>query len=223
MKQIKVKLYYQTRYDFYRSNYWFTDHDDIFLPNGFTKLPIEIYSHFLEIINSRVNTNHCKILDLCCGNGLLLKFLSEHSDFIITPFGVDFQEKSINQAQTIIHKEFRENFKCENATNYNFNNNSFDIILIDPYHFQSADLDKIIQNARANSFEFILFYCYADVLSNLNYNSILDFPTINKLNLEMVNFSEVSFAIYDANGYGTSINRPYKSAKSRQIKKGCRF
>lgn len=187
--------FYKNQFDFYKSKYWKTNHNDFVIPNGFTNYPLETYNYFSNILNNKVQVANCKLLDICCGNGLLLKHLMDTCNFEIIPFGIDFQTKSINQAKSKIHKEHKDNFITQNAKFFDFTKKIYDIILFDPYHFTDTDLKVMTDTITKNVGQFVLFYCYADVLKNLTYKCVSDFPALNSLNLDTYNYDEISFGL----------------------------
>jgi 2-polyprenyl-3-methyl-5-hydroxy-6-metoxy-1,4-benzoquinol methylase len=189
-------LFYKSQYDFYKVAYWNISHNSTSIPNGFIEYPEKIYNYFHQLLDDIVKINHCNILDMCCGNGLLLKHLMSKCNFDITPYGIDFQENSIIQAQNEIHKEYKENFINKNAIDFEFTLCKFDIILVDPYHFHQDDLQKLIDNILANFNLHILFYSYADVLNIFDYNSVSDFAILKSMELHVYNYPEISIAVY---------------------------
>ena len=98
-----------------------------------------------------------------------------------------FQENSIKQAIDEIHPNFKDNFFIKNATSFDFNEGIFDIVLLDPYHFTDGDLQNLTKNILQSANVLALFYCYQDVLTNKNYTTVADFPTINALTLKTYN------------------------------------
>jgi SAM-dependent methyltransferase len=55
------------------------------------------------------------LLDLGCGDGMLLRHLIAHSSFQHVPYGMDFLEESIEQARACILPEFADNFLVGNV------------------------------------------------------------------------------------------------------------
>lgn len=192
----ETELFYKNHYDFYKSKYWSTIHSDINIPNGFKEYPLREYNYFSDLLNQNVVTKDCRIIDMCCGNGLLLKHLQKNCNFYVTPFGIDFQENSIEQAKKIIHPSHKDNFITQNATDFDFTKNQFDIIIIDPYHFTSIDLKILTKKIIENVELLTVFYSYSDVLLNLNYKTISDFPSLNLLGLDTYNYEELSIGLY---------------------------
>jgi SAM-dependent methyltransferase len=165
-------------------------------PNGFTVYPIKEYNYFVNLIDNLNNQNQCSVIDICCGNGLLLKHLIEHCYSQIIPFGIDFLEHSIKQAKVVLHQNFSDNFFVSNAVNFDFSNFFFDLVLIDPYHFKDEDLNTLVSILIKQTFNSILFYSYADVLIQNKSRSVADFSVLTRINnLQIFNYEEISIAV----------------------------
>ena len=193
-----MNYFYKNRYDFYSQNYWKDEHNDLFKPNGFTVYPNKEYNYFVNLIDNLNTLNQCSVIDVCCGNGLLLKHLIEHCSSQIIPYGIDFLENSIQQAKTVIHPNFRNNFFVSNAINFKFSNYFFDFVLLDPYHFTDKDLNKLFQILIKQTSNSIVLYTYADVLMQNKLQSVTDFSALNGINnLQVYNYEEISIAVLD--------------------------
>ncbi|MEZ5082183.1 MAG: class I SAM-dependent methyltransferase [Bacteroidales bacterium] len=81
------------------------------------------YDAFLSLIDKSGN-----IIDLGCGNGMLLKYLIDNSSFKLIPHGVDFLIKSVNEAKLSFPK-FSDNFSAENVFNFRSANKKFNYVL----------------------------------------------------------------------------------------------
>lgn len=103
--------------------YWKNnDGTDIFMPNGFRSYPEEIYNLFLRLID-----HDGKVIDLGCGNGLMLRHLVRRSKYSLVPYGIDFIEKSIKQAKETILPEYAENFIVGNIVDIELGVATFDL------------------------------------------------------------------------------------------------
>ncbi|MGD2248012.1 MAG: class I SAM-dependent methyltransferase [Candidatus Methanofastidiosia archaeon] len=160
--------------------------------------PKEIYDVFLRVI-----TKDGKILDLGCGNGLLLKHIMENSGCHMVPYGVDFIKESIHQAKTIIHPENAENFHSVNIVEFTFPDAPYDYILFDPFDIHESDLRNIINKAikALSDTGFLIFYTYTDVLDFFEYEWVGEFFLweIKKV-LKRIDHDEVSIGVYSKNG-----------------------
>jgi len=120
--------------------YWKeNDGSDVFRPNGFSEYPQEIYDVFLGLID-----HDGRVIDLGCGNGLMLRHLTTGSKHKLMPYGVDFMEESIKQAKDAILHMHAENFKVESIVDIALDVSSFDFIFFHPYHVHSDDMQGMI-------------------------------------------------------------------------------
>ena len=90
---------------------WFKIHENAFSAklNGHLSPPYVEYHALLKFINQSG-----KILDLGCGNGMLLKFICEFSEFDLIPFGIDKKTEVIDEAKRNLSK-FTHNFSSEDV------------------------------------------------------------------------------------------------------------
>ena len=149
--RIHAKFYYRKKHSWYERTYWkWYDDNDYYRPNGILS---EGKEHLF--IKERIVLEHIdsdgKILDLWCGNGLLLKLIQKKSPFPLTPYGIDFLEKSILQAKTLF-QEYRENFQVKNIAEFQ-SENTFNYILLAPGY------------VRLNDFETTIKYCISRLTS----------------------------------------------------------
>lgn len=188
--------FYSKTYNFYLNTYWDKPNSDFLKANGFTTYPFKEYDYFVDIINKN-DLPKCDIIDICCGNGMLLRHLMENCHSQITPFGIDFLNPSIEQAKKEVLPDFRRNFFVSNAVDFDFSNHIFDIVLLDPYHFIDIDLVRILPIIMKQTRNSIIFYTYADVLRQTKLDSVANFPTLKSItNLEMFNYNEISIAVF---------------------------
>ena len=185
--------------------YWRNnDGSEVFRPNGFSEYPQEVYDVFLSLID-----HDGKVIDLGCGNGLMLLHLTTGSKHKLIPYGVDFIEESIKQAKEVILPQYAENFKVENIVDADLGANSFDFIFFDPYHVHSDDtqgmIDKLVKACKSGGR--IVFYTYKDVLKVLK---LLNFFRLKRVKwvgdllpreiakkLKRIDHKEVSVGVYE--------------------------
>ena len=74
---------------------WFTARAPLFSQNGYRALPRSIYQAFLQVVDRPGS-----ILELGCGNGLLLRFLHDHSPHALDCCGIDINPEAIRTAHT---------------------------------------------------------------------------------------------------------------------------
>jgi len=188
--------FYEKRKNNLRTLYWPNDAStNIYWTNGFKAFPEEIYMSFCPLIQK-----DGKIIDLGCGNGLLLHYLIKKNPYSLVPFGIDFIDLSIEQAKKIIFPSYAHNFFAKNLLEYDFAQGPFDFILFDPYHLHSNDLSSFIQkllhHCAANGK--IIFYAYPDELKAFGYHTVKEFKELNRLSLKDALTSEkISISYYE--------------------------
>lgn len=172
--------YYKSQLEFYELTYLVST--TTYGRCGFDIFPKEEYECILTCLKQVVTTgNILRICDIGCGNALLLNYLCRNfHDKTIIPFGVDFLEKSIIEAQRNIFPEFADNFVCDCATNYLLPGH-IDVVCIDPSLLLDVDLNIFLKNAIKQKKRYYIFYTYSDVLLNLKITSVLDFIINNSI------------------------------------------
>lgn len=186
--------YYLKNRNYYLKTYWENnDGTNLYRPNGFDSLPENIYKAFAAEIDK-----NGKVLDLGCGNGLMLQYLMFSSGYKLIPYGVDFMESSIKQAKEILHPQYATHFVAGNVTNYSFDDKPFDFIFATIHHIHPDDrakhLKKIREGCQKNGK--VIFYEYADVLRAENYAWVGEFPEVKNWGLLRKNYSGVSLGIW---------------------------
>ena len=177
--------------------YWEQNKGNPYLPNGFLVYPHEIYDFFLGFIN-----HPGRVIDLGCGNGLLLRHLVENSEHELIPYGVDFIEESIEQARRDILPEFADNFVVANVRDYvrEMPDEYFDFIFFDPYNVHPKDLPETVNHLirACRTGGRIIFYTYHDVLESLNFEWVGDFLTEDvRRKLKRFDHPEVSVGVLE--------------------------
>ncbi len=187
--------FYEESKKFFLDTYWKNDNKkDFYSLNGFDGSPESVYSVFCAEINKKGI-----VLDLGCGNGLMLKYLMNSSVYRLIPYGVDFLEKSIEQAKTIIHPENRDHFLIQNIVDYNFDAGPFDFIFCAPHHIYSEDRMKFFAKLMANCRKGgkIIFYVYSNKLKNEKPNVFAGAPELKKFLLIVKTFPGLSIAVWE--------------------------
>lgn len=189
--------HYKANQNFYLKKYWENnDGTNLYRPNGFENLPEDIYRAFAAEIDK-----DGKVLDLGCGNGLMLKYLILTSGHKLIPFGVDFMKLSIKQAKEILHPQYKANFTIDNVINYSFHKGPFDFIFVPLHHIHSDDrkeyLDKIAKNCTENGK--VIFYEYSDSLRGEGQEWIGGCSELKNWKLERKDYPGVSIGAWKKN------------------------
>jgi SAM-dependent methyltransferase len=153
-----------------------------------------VYALFAEQI-----TRSGRILDLGCGNGLLLKYVVSRSPHTLIPYGVDLMRQSIAQARQIVLPEFARNFSVGNVAEYVFADAPYEYIFIGPDDVYPQDLELIVgavTRACAVGGR-VIFYCYRDVLNSQDLSWVGEIAPLSRLGLRRVDRPEVSLGVFE--------------------------
>ncbi len=186
--------FYLDHKKFYLKTYWENnDGINLYRPNGFNNLPENIYRAFSEQIDK-----DGKVLDLGCGNGLMLKYLMFTSGYKLIPYGVDFMESSIKQAKEILHPQYAKNFVVDNISDYSFKAGPFNFIFAIIHHIYPGDRKEYLEKTKKNCKKEgkIIFYEYGDVLKAENYSWVGEFPELKDWKLIRKDYPGVSLGIW---------------------------
>ncbi len=228
MSTERARLWYASRKEAIRKMYWGSGKEsgNLYLPSGFKEYPREIYNLFLSLIH-----RSGKVLDLGCGNGLLLRHLVENSRYELEPFGVDFIEESIRQARELVLPAYSSNLTVSNIVEYELNPGSFDFIFVDPTDIHRDDidwfLDRVVRACKPGGR--IIFYTYRDVMRVLFLLSLVSLvlpflrerlpwrieglatwvgkllPRNVRSGLKRIDHKHVSIGIYDCRGEESNV------------------
>lgn len=186
--------YYLKNQKFYLKTYWKNnDGSDLYRPNGFKSYPENVYAAFCQQIDK-----NGKVLDLGCGNSLMLKHLMEHSGYQLIPYGIDFLELSIKQAKEIVLPQYAANFKAGNMLNYSFEKGPFDFIFLSPGHLYPQDRTLFFEKLKrfCQTEGKIIFYEYPDSAKALGCTWVGDFPELKGWGLNRKDYPDVSIGIW---------------------------
>lgn len=138
MNKSEATLYYtelrQAYEDAYRS------HDLNLSGWNSSKGQSEAYSLFLQAID-RPGT----ILDLGCGDGMLLRYLIDNSELHLVPFGVDFLPRSIQQAKICVLPQWQKHFFVSNVNSVEFYDLAFDFVITSTDYVASHERSEYVQ------------------------------------------------------------------------------
>jgi hypothetical protein len=110
-------------------NAWFDRFALFFAENGYNSRPVGMYRSFLRVVD-----RPGKILELGSGNGLLLRFLREHSRHHLELHGVEIQQGLVARARTEILPDRAEMMNHCDLLTFDFSGSPFDVILANPIH-----------------------------------------------------------------------------------------
>jgi trans-aconitate methyltransferase len=109
---------------------WLENHKEYFSvgKNGYSGPPYRYYACLLPMIDRAG-----KLMDLGCGNGMLLKCALELSGHFIIPYGIDSEKECIKEAKTVL-PSYSENLHVGDIRDYDFYEGPFDMLLTNPFH-----------------------------------------------------------------------------------------
>jgi len=159
--------YYLRNKEWFEKTFWSENHDCLLLPNGIFSDEQKDLEVQLKILLELIKRDG-KIIDLGCGNGLLLKLLILNSKQKIIPYGIDFLEKSIKQAKEIVFPEFKDNFHVGNVVDYKLED-KFDYIITDPVYVSDEDVEYYYEKCfgALEKDGILIFYMPPDSLRNI--------------------------------------------------------
>ena len=106
--------------------------------NGYNNIPKNSYTATLPLID-----RGGKIIDLGCGNGMLLNFILQFSGYHLIPYGIDLNKEAIQQAKTDVLPEYADNFIAGDIKDYMYKDGPFDIIISSLSHSIGDPKDHI--------------------------------------------------------------------------------
>ncbi len=174
---------------------WLKEHEKYFSRemNGYYKPPLEKYLSILSLID-----RDGKIIDLGCGNGMLLKFLMDISGHKLAPWGVDFNGKAIKQAREEILPEYAGNFILSDIELYDFSHGPFDIIVADPLlarHDTKKYAGSCIKNLTRNGR--LIFMSYSRINPIFDVFKSEQLPDLVKMGMRFSRGYELVFGVLD--------------------------
>jgi SAM-dependent methyltransferase len=188
------RTFYESAYAWYADAYWNSnDGTDLCRPNGFPRLPRPVYDLFASQV-----VQGGKVLDLGCGNGLMLKYLVDVSPNRVVPYGVDWLERSIAQARHVVLPEFEGHFFVANLVDYDFADAPYRCIFVAPDDVHPDDREQFFRTAvdALSDDGRIVFYCYRDVLDNQAVSWPGDLHGLTTLPLEQIDSDPVVLGVF---------------------------
>lgn len=106
--------------------------------NGYSFAPWTIYDQFLPVVD-----RPGPILELGCGNGLLLRFLCDHSGHALRPFGVDNKQDRIDEARTSIFPECPNSFVHGDLRDGIHHRGPFAVLMANPLYADQGYYEQV--------------------------------------------------------------------------------
>lgn len=174
---------------------WLYHHEKFFSTdlNGYSRPPIGPYLSTLPLID-----RDGKIMDLGCGNGMLLKFLQRFSGHQLVPFGIDHKELPIVQARTEVLPEHVANFQVADVNDYRFEEGPFDLIISNPVYagsrmrqFTEHCLAHLSPGGR------LIYRLHDDVVRANNLSRPQEHPAFQDLGMRVSQGAGLLFCVFD--------------------------
>ena len=173
---------------------WFKDNKDKFSLelNGYSEPPVGPYISTLPLVNK-----NGKIIDLGCGNGMLLKFLIEFSNQQLIPYGIDLNQLSLNKAKEFFPNQ-KDNFKIFDVNKYNFEEGPFDIIITNPFYTKPnirQFTEKCLQNLNPGGR--IIYRIHDDVILKNNITDLRELTDFKDQPIEILKGNGLTIIVID--------------------------
>ncbi len=117
---------------------WFQRYGGLHGTNGYSFPPWAIYDQFLPVVD-----RPGRILELGCGNGLLLRYLCDLSGRALQPFGVDNKEPRIQEARTIVFPECPSSFVQGDLREGVHHRGSFAVLMVNPLYADHGYYEQV--------------------------------------------------------------------------------
>jgi SAM-dependent methyltransferase len=139
-----IKNWYNAKVESYKQKYYSVEPAErtarILQHNGWVNVPYHpAVPLFLKLIDTPGN-----ILDLGCGNGLLLKILRAETSHSLIPYGIDFVDDSIQEAKREVLPAFHNNFVTGNIETTDFFQQTFAYILVCPAYLHPEKAEAFL-------------------------------------------------------------------------------
>ncbi len=109
-----------------------------------------------ELITNVPKSRMITIVDIGCGNGDMLRFLSNYgkeNNYSFRLIGIDANPFTINHAEKLSELYSNITYKCENIFEYDFSQFECDILLctLTLHHFKNTEIENLLTTFDANS------------------------------------------------------------------------
>jgi len=159
--------------------------------NGYKDIPVNSYLSTLPLIN-----RDGKIIDLGCGNGMLLRFLMEFSGHSLIPHGIDIKKEAIDVLISRIIPEYNGNFSVCDVNEYDFPGGPYDLIIGNPAYTGTKGLEftnRCIDNLNPGGK--LILRMHNDIIRRYDEGKIK--PHYRDLNLDISEGANIRFCTYD--------------------------
>ena len=116
---------------------WFDRRSALFSQNGYRVPPRDIYQAILDVVD-----RPGPILELGCGNGLLLRYLHDHSKHQLDCCGIDINDAAIKTAQTQVFPERPQSFSVGDVRTYDLRPGQYSLIVANPLYADPGYYDQ---------------------------------------------------------------------------------
>lgn len=117
---------------------WLQTYGGLYETNGYSEPPWAIYEQFLRVVD-----RPGPILELGCGNGLLLRFLCDLSGHTLRPFGVDIKEARIREAREAVFPGREACFVQADLRGGVYHPGPFTTLLVNPLYADQGYYEQI--------------------------------------------------------------------------------
>lgn len=117
---------------------WLKKYGELYRTNGYSSPRWDIYEQFLGVID-----RPGPILELGCGNGLLLRFLCDLSGYSLQAFGVDIKRPSIHEAKTVVFPEREACFLQGDLRHGVYHRGPFATLMVNPLYADQGYYEQV--------------------------------------------------------------------------------
>ena len=109
-----------------------------------------------KLLEAKSKTTEIKIVDIGCGNGDMLRYLSDYAknnNWNFKLIGVDANNFTINHAKNLSKDYTNISYLCEDIFDSEFDNLKYDIVLctLTLHHFKEHEIEKLMEQFYKNA------------------------------------------------------------------------